>query len=139
MRMQTIPDSNVLLDVIYEDSPWSSWSLKWLSQFQQNGELVTNAVIFSEASGRFQNLSDARSIMSRFGIAYEDIPEAAAHVAGLAHAHYRSLGGERTRTLPDFLIGAHAKVRGHRLITRDASRYRTYFPSLEIIAPDTHP
>jgi predicted nucleic acid-binding protein len=139
MRMQTILDSNVLLDVIYEDSQWTSWSLKWLTQFQQSGELVTNAVIFSETLGRFQHLSDANAIMLRLGIAYEDIPEAAAHAAGLAHAHYRSRGGERTRTLPDFLIGAHASAKGHRLITRDGARYRTYFPTLDIIAPDTHP
>ncbi len=139
MRMQTILDSNVLLDVIYEDSQWTSWSLKWLTQFQQNGQLITNAVIFSETFGRFQQLSDANAIMSRFGIAYEDIPDAAAHAAGLAHAHYRSRGGERVRTLPDFLIGAHAKERGLRIITRDTARYRTYFPELDIIAPDTHP
>ena len=137
--MQTILDSNVLLDVIYEDNQWTSWSLKWLKHYRQIDELVTNAVIFSEALGRFQHLADATAVLAHFGIAYEAIPESVAHAAGLAHARYRSRGGERIRTLPDFLIGAHAEVEGHRLLTRDAARFRTYFPKVEIIAPDTHP
>lgn len=69
----------------------------------------------------------------------EPIPMEAAFLAGKAHYRYRRQGGERERTLPDFLIGAHALVQGHRLLTRDARRYRTYFPELDIIAPDTHP
>ncbi|GGD94392.1 hypothetical protein GCM10011390_11450 [Aureimonas endophytica] len=69
----------------------------------------------------------------------EPFPFAAAFAAGRAHRVYRERGGRRERTLPDFLIGAHALVAGHRLLTRDAARYRAYFPTLDIIAPDTHP
>jgi predicted nucleic acid-binding protein len=71
--------------------------------------------------------------------AFENIPFDAALIAGWAHREYRSRGGRREQTLPDFLIGAHAVVSGYRLLTRDPKRYRTYFPDLEIIAPDTHP
>lgn len=69
----------------------------------------------------------------------EGIPWEAAHEAGRAHREYRRRGGARDRTLPDFLIGAHAQVKGYRLLTRDPRRYREYFPAVDIVAPDTHP
>jgi predicted nucleic acid-binding protein len=48
---------------------------------------------------------------------------------------YRRRGGVRRSPMPDFYVGAHAAVRGYRLLTRDAARYRTYFPTVELIAP----
>lgn len=78
-------------------------------------------------------------MISNIGLGREDLGWDAAHQAGQAHLLYRRRGGMRERTLPDFLIGAHALVKGHTLLTRDARRYREYFPTLDIIAPDTHP
>jgi hypothetical protein len=65
----------------------------------------------------------------------EQLPYQAGFLAGKAFLAYRGLGGQRRSPLPDFYIGAHAAVRGYRLLTRDAARYRTYFPSVEVIAP----
>ena len=67
----------------------------------------------------------------------EEIPAAAAFLAGHAHASYRRAGGSRETILPDFLIGAHAAVTNRPLLTRDARRVATYIPGATIIAPDS--
>ena len=136
--MPTIPDSNVVLDLLHRDSLFFAWSRKWLEACATDG-LVTNAVVFAESVVEFPALDDAQSAFAHFGFAYEDISAAAAHRAGWAYRSYRSNGGTRERVLPDFLIGAHASVGRYRILTRDASRYRSYFPEVEVIAPDSHP
>jgi predicted nucleic acid-binding protein len=136
--MPTIPDSNVVLDLLHRDSLFFAWSRKWLEACATDG-LVTNAVVFAESVVEFPAFDDAQSAFAQFGFAFEDISAAAAHRAGLAHRSYRTNGGRRERVLPDFLIGAHAVNRGYRILTRDASRYRSYFPEVEVIAPDSHP
>ncbi len=137
--MPTIPDSNVLLDLIYAQTKQAAWSRKWYSHFADLDGLVINAIIFSEATAKLDELESARALINSLGLTYEAIPVTAAFVAGKAHSLYRSKGGGRERTLPDFLIGAHAAARGYRILTRDAARYRTYFPGVDVIAPDTHP
>jgi len=69
------------------------------------------------------------------GITMEDIPRAALFLAGKVFRRYRAAGGNRTGVLPDFFIGAHAAVSGLPLLTRDIQRYRTYYPTVNLIAP----
>jgi hypothetical protein len=102
------------------------------------GSVVVNQVIFAETAVRFDE-PIAIGIFPLNEIARESIPWEAAFQAGQAHLQYRRRGGARERTLPDFLIGAHARVMGYLLLTRDPRRYRGYFPDVELIAPDTHP
>jgi predicted nucleic acid-binding protein len=137
--MRTIPDSNVILDLLDEQSPFHDWSTKWFETSALADAVVTNAVVFAEASSRFPDLQAARAIFEELAFVYENILPEAAHHAGRAHRIYRQNGGRRDRVLPDFLIGAHAANNGYRILTRDGSRYRTYFPDVEVIAPDTHP
>ena len=65
----------------------------------------------------------------------EPVPWAAAFLAGKCFLEYRRRGGSKRSPLPDFFIGAHAAVKGYDLLTRDATRYRTYFPTVKLIAP----
>jgi predicted nucleic acid-binding protein len=137
--MQTIPDSNVLLDLMAANAQFGEWSRRKLVECALKGQLITNAVVFSESSATFSVWQDAAKIFDELQLVYEDIEKDVAHLAGRVHADYRRQGGLRERTLPDFFIGAHAAVNNYRILTRDSRRYRTYFPEVEIIAPDTHP
>ena len=140
MTTSTLIDSNVLIDVLGpKDLPHRPWSLAALKAVSEQGAVIFSAVVWAELAGSTIREDMLFRIFARFQPQREDFPCGAAHSAGLAHRSYVTRGGRRERTLPDFMIGAHALARSHRLLTRDASRYRTYFPSLEIISPETHP
>ena len=128
-------DANVLLDVVLDDPVWAPWSADALATSRRVGLLFINIIVFAEVAAGLEQraLVEAALPVTEFG--REDIPWEAGYLAGRAHSVYRQRGGARTTTLPDFFIGAHASIRGYTLITRDATRYRTYFPELAIVAP----
>lgn len=138
MKTSTLVDTDILVDVWGPPKPWTGWARDALVRCRRDGALVVNAIVWSEI---------APALDSRLLAAYADeldidrvnLPFEAAYKAGLAHARYRRAGGLRERTLPDFLIGAHASHEGHRLLTRDPGRYGSYFPSLELLSPETFP
>ena len=138
MTISVLVDSNIFLD-LFHGGPASGWSLDALVQAGSVSAIFVNPVIWSEISARFATEADVNGALVGLTVQKAPIPYEAAFMAGKAHAAYRRNGGQRERTLPDFLVGAHAFVAGHRLLTRDPKRYRAYFPNLEIIAPDTHP
>jgi hypothetical protein len=74
-------------------------------------------------------------VVATMKLAMREIPRPALFLAGKAYLQYRRRGGNRSQVLPEFFIGAHAAVEGWALLTRDASRFRTCFPSLEVVAP----
>ena len=137
MTISTLLDSNILIDVWGSDDG-SGWSSEAMVRCQREGDLIVNTVAWSEIAPTI-SLTRLEAYGAELGIAKEQVPWDAAHAAGLAHSRYRRAGGMRERTLPDFLIGAHALAAGHRLLTRDPARYRSYFPELRIVAPDTAP
>lgn len=128
-------DTNILLDVMTEDKVWLDWSSAALEEAAESSRLVINAIIYAEASVRFTRIEDLEEALPLAMFEREAIPFEAAFLAGKAFLTYRERGGAKTSPLPDFLIGAHAAVAGYRLLTRDAARYRTYFPKLALIAP----
>jgi predicted nucleic acid-binding protein len=128
-------DSNVLLDVLSDQLPWNAWSAAELAAAGDAGPIIINVVIFGEVSAGFGALHEVEALLPPDLYRREAIPFEAGFVAGRAFGEYRRRGGQRTMILPDFLIGAHAVVGGHRLLTRDAARYRSYFPEVELIAP----
>ncbi|HMN86297.1 MAG TPA: type II toxin-antitoxin system VapC family toxin [Bauldia sp.] len=131
-----VVDSNVILDTILGEPPWSEWSAQRLQELGASTRLVVNAVIFAEISVGFPTIDDVERALAGPYFEREAIPFDAAFLAGKAYRAYRRRGGERRSPLPDFFIGAHAVVAGYRLLTRDAGRYRHYFPTLALIAPD---
>ncbi len=133
--MPTLVDSNVILDVVTEDAEWFDWSATMLSREGERNRLVINPLIYAEVSLGFDRIEDLDEALPREYFGREALPWEAAFLAARAFAAYRRKGGNKRHPLPDFYIGAHAAVAGHTLLTRDARRYRTYFPRLRMIAP----
>jgi predicted nucleic acid-binding protein len=129
-------DSNVLLDVMTEDARWFSWSAASIERAADRFRLVVNPIIYAEVSIRYSRIEELDIALSKTMFDREPIPYEAAFLAGKSFAAYRRRGGSKQSPLPDFFIGAHAAVAGYQLMTRDAVRYRTYFPKLALIAPE---
>jgi predicted nucleic acid-binding protein len=131
----TLVDSNVLLDLITDDAQWVDWSGEQLATALDQGPVLINQMIFSEVSLGFSTIEALDATLSSDRFVRANLPWSAAFLAARAHRTYRARGGSRTSALPDFFIGAHAAVLGLRLLTRDPSRYRTYFPTVQLITP----
>ena len=131
----TLVDANVLLDLATDDPVWREWSANALRYARSNGELVINAIVFSEVSAAFERIEEVDLFLAHSSCRREDLPWASAFVAGQAFREYRRRGGIKSSTLPEFLIGAHALVLGYALLTRDRAHFRSYFPALRIVTP----
>jgi predicted nucleic acid-binding protein len=128
-------DTNVLVDVLQNDPQWADWSIGQLRAQAQLHELVINPVVYAELSLSFSTFEALDRVVATMELAMREVPRPALFLAGKAYLQYRKRGGGKAQVLPDFFIGAHAAVEGWPLLTRDASRFRTYFPSLEVVAP----
>jgi len=132
---ETLANSDVLLDLVTDDPKWGQWSAEALSRAAGESTLAINPLIFAEVSIRFGTVEELEQLLPSAEFDRLELPYAAAFLAGKAFLSYRRRGGQRSAPLADFFIGAHAAVAGLRLLTRDARRYRTYFPTVELIAP----
>ena len=128
-------DTNVLVDVLQDDPQWAEWSISELRAQASVHQLVINPVIYAEMSLSFSTLEALDDVVVTMGLELREIPRPALFLAAKAYAQYRKRGGAKQQVLPDFFIGAHAAVEGWPLLTRDATRFRTYFPGLEVLAP----
>jgi predicted nucleic acid-binding protein len=129
-------DTNVLIDVLHRDPVWARWSDGSLERAADEAIVVINPIVYGELSLGFPSVEELDVALEPHLFEREGLPFAAAFLAGRAFLEYRRRGGSRTSLMPDFYIGAHAAVAGYRLLTRDPRRYRTYFPRLQLIAPD---
>jgi predicted nucleic acid-binding protein len=131
----TLVGSNVILDVLTEDARWYAWSSTALAQCADEGALYINPIIYAEVSIAVATIEEMEEVLPAESFPRLPIPLEAAFLAGKAFLRYRKRKGTKITPLPDFFIGAHAAVAGLQLLTRDTRRYRTYFPSVAIIAP----
>jgi predicted nucleic acid-binding protein len=132
----TLVDSNVLMDILTEDPRWYKWSSQALAAARNAGILVINPIIYAEVSVRFSGIEELDEAIPAPEFLREALPYPAGFVAGKAYLKYRARGGAKHSPIADFYIGAHAAVCGYQLLTRDAARYRTYFPRLALVTPD---
>jgi len=134
--MVVLVDSNVFLDIVTRDPVWLEWSRETLRRLTDETALVINAIVYAEVSVGFADIADVDAVLPPHLYRREDLPYAAGFLAGKAYLDYRRRGGERRSPIPDFYVGAHAAVAGYGLLTRDPARYRTYFPTVALIAPE---
>ena len=130
-------DSNVILDIFEDDPVWGAWSEAQLEYFSAFEPLYINPVIYAEVSIGFEQIEELEDAVNECGFSMLEIPKYALFRAGKAFIAYRKRGVSKLSPLPDFFIGAHAEISGLTLITRDATRYATYFPTVRLISPKT--
>lgn len=126
-------DTNVLLDVFQDDPDWADWSQRQLESAGLKGPLVFNAIVYAELSMAFDRIEDLEKTLQLIGLQEAAIPREALFLAGKAFLQYRRMKGGKANVLPDFFIGAHAAVARIPILTRDVRRYRSYFPTVEIL------
>ena len=129
-------DTNVLLDLVTDDPTWADWSIAQLENASLAGTLWINDIVYAELAVRYNRIEEVDAFLDQAELELAPVPREALFLASKVFTQYRKAGGTRTGVLPDFFIGAHAAVSGLPLLTRDIGRYRTYFPTLTLIAPD---
>jgi len=133
----TLIDTCIVTDLADTDSAWFEWSATTLEHLDQNNTFVINPIIYAECSVGFEKIEEVEALFKHLGLESRPIPKEALFLAGKAFLKYKQRKGVKTNVLPDFFIGAHAAVSGYQLITRDKGRFSTYFPSVELIMPET--
>ena len=132
----TLVDSNVLIDILTRNSQWLEWSAERLNSCGTAGPVYFNEIVYSELSAKSESESELDRALLDLSLSLDPIPKSAYFLAGKTLDRYRRACGARNSNLPDFFIGAHAQIAGLPILTRDVRRYRTYFPDVELIAPD---
>ena len=131
----TLVDTNVLLDLVTNDPVWADWAVAQLEAASLSGPLMINDIIYAELSVRYERIEDLDAFVEQAQLVLAPLPRAALFLAGKVFTRYRRAGGSRTGVLPDFLIGAQAAVQNLPVLTRDVGRFRSYFPTVSLIAP----
>lgn len=130
-----IVDTNVLVDVLQDDPQWADWSIGQLRAQSKVHELVINPVIYAELSLMFDDVEALDAVVERMELRFQELPRPSLFLAGKAFVRYRREGGSKQNVLPDFFIGAHAAVQRCGILTRDTRRYRSYFPTVDLLTP----
>src|SRR4051794_11734299 len=126
--MPALVDTNILIDIAVRDPDWLQWSRRELERLRKAGSVLINQIIYSEFSMRYDTIDEVDALLPQDVFRREVLPWEAAFAASRAFAVYRRRGGAGEKVLPDFLIGAHATIRGYAILTRDPRCYRQYFP-----------
>lgn len=137
--MITAVDSSVLLDLITDDPAHVSASERGLRQAMEQGRLVACECVIAEIRPAFTTDALLERFLSDLGIDFLPSTRESAILAGLHYARYLGRGGKSGRILPDFLIGAHAKIHADRLLARDRGYLRDYFKDLPLLDPSREP
>jgi len=130
-------DTCIITDLASPNSEWFEWSASTLEKLDTNNTFIINPIIYTECSVGFTTIEEVESLFDALGFAIQPIPKEALFLAGKAFLQYKKRKGSKTNVLPDFFIGAHAAVMGYPLISRDKGRFSTYFPSVELIIPNS--
>ena len=131
-------DTNVVVDIWQRHPEWYPWSVAQLRAQSLVHELIINPIIYAELSMNYASIATLDARIGALKLMLLELPRAALFLAGHAFRKYRRAGGGKSGVLPDFFIGAHAALLGCAIVTRDTARYRTYFPTVELLTPPAH-
>jgi len=127
-------DSSVLVELLsnalHADAAESA-----LREALAKGPVVVCDVVVAEICSSLRDGDQAMQALEEMGIAFSVVEQKSAVRAGEMQRRYRTRGGGRQRTVPDFIVGAHALLQCNALITRDAVFFRDYFKGLKVIVP----
>ena len=129
-------DSCVLLDLFTDDPNWAEWSEGVLEKYSLTNTLYINSIVYTELSMGFEKIEELEDAIDASNLKVLEMPREALFLTGKVFLKYRKNKGTKTSPLPDFFIGAHASVSQLNLITRDMSKYKTYFPQVKLIHPE---
>ncbi len=129
-------DTNVLVDVLVNDPEWADWSTSQLRAQSQIHRLIINPIVYAELSLTFSSVEALDRVLADMVLPVVEVPKPALFLAGKAFVQYRRRGGQKSNVLADFFIGAHAAVARLPMLTRDAQRYQSYFPSVRLVTPE---
>ena len=132
---QILIDTNVIVDLLKADPDWMPWSAQQLDLARTQQPRCINIVVYAELCSHRQTQSQVNGFLQDMDIQIAAISTTAALAAAQAFLQYRQRGGSKTGVFPDFFIGAQAQAEGWSLLTRDAARYRTYFPDIKPVCP----
>ncbi len=126
----------MLLDLFTDDPNWADWSENILEKYSQTNNLYISSIVYTEISIGFKKIEEVEAAITELDIKVLEIPREALFLTGKVFLKYRKNKGIKTAPLPDFFIGAHVSVSKFALITRDSSKYKTYFPQVKLIHPE---
>ena len=127
-------DSSALIELL-GDGPRTAAAADALRDALHDGPVAICDVVLAEVCTALKHGSDVLQFLEDAGLLYMAIESKAALRAGEMQRRYRQRGGRRERTIPDFLVGAHALLQCDGLITFDAGFFRDYFKGLKVIVP----
>lgn len=136
--MPALIDTTVLSDIVNADKQWQGWSVDTLNRLSVTDQLVINPVIYAELSLLLNKQRALDRYLREMNIAFENLTRTALYSAAKAFRVYRKRGGGKRSPLPDCFIDAQAEDESWMLVRRDARRYRSYFPTVQVISPDAH-
>ena len=131
--MITAVDTSVLLDILAGDRRFGPTSRAALDRCLQEGSVVACAAVWAEVTAAYDDPNEGLRVLDHIGVGFDDVDREIAAAAGRAWRSYRKSGGSRQRIVTDFLIGAHARARADRLLTRDRGFYRSHFVGLSVL------
>ena len=132
--MPVMVDSNVIFDITNDDPVWADWSDAQITACQPGGLLI-NPLIYTELCTDAGTTAEVDKLLLALKLELRELSREAMFLTAKAFLKYRRQGGTKTAPLPDFFIGAHAQVLGIPILTRDAGRYTSYFPGVQLICP----
>jgi predicted nucleic acid-binding protein len=130
--MKTAVDSNILLDILRPNPAHLAGSRAALSQAAAAGALIICEAVYAETGAHFKRRAELEEFLADASIELENSTPEACFQAAQAWRNYRARGGPRSRMLADFLVGAHADLQAHQLLSRDCDFYVQYFPRLRV-------